>query len=355
MFTKYLNRDTVTVSRSENKLQSVPALTFCIKNNFKNLSGGSLNSGFSVACNSSSIEELDLCFDRYTYNHTETVQNVLLGSTKPVSFLNSKYWTSKFQAKQMGRCHTLQIPELLSGNAVENNIIVSLNAQTDLLYVTLIHDPNYFLIASNPLTYSRIQLVHSKLLTTNKNGTGETFFLSVHHHKYLEHDADGNKKCDPDPTFDYMTCIQKYGARSVGCHPRWDNIFGNYPNCSTMDQIRQHEELYKLYYNEDKNTIQEKTGCLMPCDYYEYRLVDERQIFTHKDPNSFKISINLVSKTNEKLDEELMYPFISFMGEFGGSLGLFLGASFFSIWDFVEYSAFKLKIAGHPSTKPDNA
>ena len=351
MVTKYLNRD--TVSRSENKLQSVPALTFCIKNNFKNLSSSSLIDGFSVLCNSSSIEELDFCFDRYTYNHTETVQDVLLGITKPLSFLDSKYWTSKFQAKNMGRCHTL--PQLLSGNAVENNVIVSLNAQTDLIYATMIHDSNYFLIASNPLTYSRVQLVHSKLLSTNKNGTGEKFFLSVHRHKYLEHDPDGNKKCDPNPNFDFMTCIQKYGARSVGCHPSWDNIFDNYPNCSTMDQIRQHEELYEFYYNEDKNTIQEKTGCLEPCDYYEYRLVGERQKFTHTDLNSFKMSINLVSKTTEKLDEELMYPFISFLGEFGGSLGLFLGASFLSIWDFVEYFALKLKIAGHTSTKQDDA
>ena len=81
----------------------------------------------------------------------------------------------------------------------------------------------------------------------------------------------------------------------------------------------------------------------------------ERQKFTHTDLNSFKMSINLVSKTTEKLDEELMYPFISFLGEFGGSLGLFLGASFLSIWDFVEYFALKLKIAGHPWTKPDDA
>ena len=33
--------------------------------------------------------------------------------------------------------------------------------------------------------------------------------------------------------------------------------------------------------------------------------------------------------------EELIYPFLSFVAEFGGSLGLFLGFSFMTVFDFV--------------------
>ena len=33
--------------------------------------------------------------------------------------------------------------------------------------------------------------------------------------------------------------------------------------------------------------------------------------------------------------EALVYPFMSFFAELGGSLGLFLGFSFLTIWDFV--------------------
>ena len=32
-------------------------------------------------------------------------------------------------------------------------------------------------------------------------------------------------------------------------------------------------------------------------------------------------------------EETLLYPFESFLAEFGGSLGLFLGFSFLTIWD----------------------
>ena len=34
--------------------------------------------------------------------------------------------------------------------------------------------------------------------------------------------------------------------------------------------------------------------------------------------------------------EEYLYDGISFIAELGGALGLFLGFSFFMLWDFVE-------------------
>ena len=37
--------------------------------------------------------------------------------------------------------------------------------------------------------------------------------------------------------------------------------------------------------------------------------------------------------------EAWAYPFISFVSEFGGALGLFLGVSILSFWDIIEMSA----------------
>ena len=36
------------------------------------------------------------------------------------------------------------------------------------------------------------------------------------------------------------------------------------------------------------------------------------------------------------MEEVLVYPFESFMAEFGGALGLFLGVSFMTIWDGIS-------------------
>ena len=35
-------------------------------------------------------------------------------------------------------------------------------------------------------------------------------------------------------------------------------------------------------------------------------------------------------------EEQLIYPFLSFLAEFGGALGLFLGFSFMTVWDCVQ-------------------
>ena len=41
--------------------------------------------------------------------------------------------------------------------------------------------------------------------------------------------------------------------------------------------------------------------------------------------------------------EELIYPWQSLVAEFGGALGLFLGFSFMTVWDFVvQIQSFKI-------------
>ena len=47
--------------------------------------------------------------------------------------------------------------------------------------------------------------------------------------------------------------------------------------------------------------------------------------------------MNFVSTDIRMAKEEEIYPFISFISELGGSLGLFLGFSFMTIWDLIDY------------------
>ena len=48
--------------------------------------------------------------------------------------------------------------------------------------------------------------------------------------------------------------------------------------------------------------------------------------------------------TDNRLEKEVFaYTAITFISETGGSLGLFLGFSFLSIWDFWEYILEKYK------------
>ena len=44
------------------------------------------------------------------------------------------------------------------------------------------------------------------------------------------------------------------------------------------------------------------------------------------------------------MEEEYVYPFDSFIAEFGGALGLFLGFSFLMIWDLIQFGIESINI-----------
>ena len=72
-----------------------------------------------------------------------------------------------------------------------------------------------------------------------------------------------------------------------------------------------------------------QTGCLMPCRYKEYKLVQNVEGFFVN--YGLGVSYSTTEITVE--EEQWVYPEVSFLAEFGGALGMFLGFSFMMIWD----------------------
>ena len=74
------------------------------------------------------------------------------------------------------------------------------------------------------------------------------------------------------------------------------------------------------------------TGCLKPCHFKKYIFLGD------PSPSSFKsehyiFSLWAVPSKTKVEKEELIYPMSTLVAEFGGTLGLFLGFSFISVWD----------------------
>ena len=79
-----------------------------------------------------------------------------------------------------------------------------------------------------------------------------------------------------------------------------------------------------------------KTGCQIPCQYREYQLLtgELKGLFS-----GFGI-VMIYPSTDVKLEEEeYIYPFLSFVFECGGALGMFLGFSFNMLWDVFVNTA----------------
>ena len=101
--------------------------------------------------------------------------------------------------------------------------------------------------------------------------------------------------------------------------------------CSKREEFLQFDaEYYNLAANMKVDI--ESTGCLYPCTYIRYEVG-----FTRKSPlGHFGISMMFGSLTTTVHREYYIYPILSFISDIGGSLGLFIGFSFFMMWDILK-------------------
>ena len=91
--------------------------------------------------------------------------------------------------------------------------------------------------------------------------------------------------------------------------------------------------------NAPLSQIVKLTGCKRPCNYKEYKIVNTNlKEFAYIDYPKDQVVFCLwaVSQYTQIEEEVLVYSFESFIAEFGGSLGLFLGVSFMTIWDGMK-------------------
>ena len=73
-----------------------------------------------------------------------------------------------------------------------------------------------------------------------------------------------------------------------------------------------------------------------PCRYNEYKLVGEPEESKNPDgKRTFELALSDTMVTSVK--EEKLYGFLTFLAEFGGALGLFVGWSMLSVFDLVEF------------------
>ena len=148
----------------------------------------------------------------------------------------------------------------------------------------------------------------------------------------------------------YATCINVWIAKSVGCQSFWSNYTG-IPVCSDIDQYNSYTSEYDRVIGMEKNELLATTGCLRPCKYMEYsvmrsikhssKLTPDVDLFQLADspintvaPNQTNITIMFSSSSVTVEKEEKAFTFGSFVADVGGVLGLFIGFSFISLWEF---------------------
>ena len=152
--------------------------------------------------------------------------------------------------------------------------------------------------------------------------------------------------------------------------------------CASMDQFERYENLSISLALKDKQFMEETSGCLYPCTYMEYKVWSVSlnkinseckfhfQILDHHntiDQVTYGVcvlyaSVTITVKNEVKgitiffvgfvswklfltlktelshclLHQVISYDIVSLVSDIGGTLGLFVGFSFFAFWDIVK-------------------
>ena len=96
--------------------------------------------------------------------------------------------------------------------------------------------------------------------------------------------------------------------------------------------MKSHKNIYDKLVIAVESALVNMTGCAVPCSHMEFKHVGSKVKAEHTF--GFLLRFGKTEVSEEK--EAYVYGFVSFVSEFGGSLGLFLGFSFLTVWDIFE-------------------
>ena len=139
----------------------------------------------------------------------------------------------------------------------------SIHLNESLEYVLYFADKRFMMITFNP------SILPQKYLKIKKSAGSGYLVLEVVKHKKLNR---AGSPCEESDSYHYADCIVRKTAASVGCQTFWTNFEG-IPVCRTLEQIVKFSAEYRNTILLEQTDIQRKTGCLLPCVYYQYQVL----------------------------------------------------------------------------------
>lgn len=142
-----------------------------------------------------------------------------------------------------------------------------------------------------------------------------------------------DKPCIDDPSYNFFKCTESYYYKVRGCQYPW-NVYKDVdvPVCSNYTELRHmlddslNIKRRKALFSDIRYMTITKNQCLPPCVYTHYKI--RLEIRNWKRPGR-SLQIGLMDFTVLNREESLACDAACIIGEIGGNLGLFFGASLF--------------------------
>ena len=134
------------------------------------------------------------------------------------------------------------------------------------------------------------------------------------------------KPCMDSPNYKYQNCIIGKILDLIGCQPYWVNISQSHENCTKIKQLQTFLETYKFMSYATANKINDYFGCLKPCTFIEYQVFESNRLIIN--------SYSYIYLCWNFPDCRTTNLFRKTIADYGGLLGLFVGANFLEYFEF---------------------
>ena len=138
--------------------------------------------------------------------------------------MNPSLWSSYLASVYNGMCHTFNNPKKVKAGVYGGQFYLDPN----ITYKVMIHDPQFYHILINSLSFPRIWLEYKG----QQPGHFNFFDITVTQHHLLNRPE---KPCEEAENYNFLECVKTSQAKSLGCRPPWD-IWSPHsiPACQTM-------------------------------------------------------------------------------------------------------------------------
>ena len=159
--------------------------------------------------------------------------------------------------------------------------------------------------------------------------------LKVSQHEYLNQEK---SPCTSKPLESFQECLERYFNQEMGCHLPWHKEGSPLP-CANASDSQRYQNLTLRLKSMNKMDLTRELDCHMPCTLYEYEPVEFMEV--EQPCNSewcqyVPVLLVAVDDANLYLSREVvLYDENNFIADVGGYLGLLLGASVMTLYEWI--------------------
>ena len=166
------------------------------------LQGQAFSDYVMTFCNKSNMDEVLHCVRSNTFSFNESLKDARFNMARRESVMSDAMWSPIMDTVYYGTCHTFQYPDKVFADMVSDGFLFYLDPS--LSYRIIFHDPKFYHVVSNTLTFPRIWLEY-KAGQNMKAGHYEWYYITVTQHHLLNRPE---QPCEEEEQYDFLQCVK---------------------------------------------------------------------------------------------------------------------------------------------------